>query len=848
MDDDNAFDVYKWIDRLPSDQCDLEAELQMKYEGEFVPVQVRLKGNLLAIKSADRPIESLLIVIEKLNVERIDERNAFVLSYGSSQLELAASSKEQLESWVVRIATCSHQMALAELDQTAYKLQNLPTPLGGQSPGSSNQVASYFLTQPYSKMALAELDQTAYKLQNLPTPLGGQSPGSCNQVASYFLTQPYSKVQSFAITQQNNLPSRKIVCEEVMYESKLCTLLPSELLKIHKKAAMDLRKETEHRIKPLLSRVPPYMSFSGIRAADLLRACCDTMQVVRNNLETYDQAAEFQDAYTGPSFRPSKEKSRVAFGFCPTNLHAQYLHLDSRPVGHMLSVGAATAIPFGFVNGGASRMRNNLHSSIDDPTRIDYVIDSRFHSRRRTLLAAKKSIGEMSRRIDIDCKSFGNGQLDRMGVQLFADVKHLRENTTDLVSSFPGCGQLVDILQQCTSTQSSVALPDGVGITDNLENMLDTLDAAMISLDTKMAVLDTLQDSKENRQSYEKSARQSLNSALDCLLALVQSMLDAQLIGIIVALCKPKDLQLHFQLQLRSDSLVSQTTTIVATALLTAIERHVAANKTPSVMSQWETFPPLLVVFGFLSCYGDEKGMLEDMRDAYGLVGDRVRFRFVTATSSVARTCVPVVGGDRGLIDITLPLPPPMFAVLPKKMASSEWFHPKVILWNLGINHEASFALNFGDASLERDINLSALSQTISFAEAHSDASLADILKELKHTTLENPSNKNMQIFRWVMTLTASLGGVSALSCKSGKDRTSMAVTLEEGRLIKETCGLPASQINDMIVCLRRSGVRLENCRKNVGKPIYSFSPFQMHFIPKELRPPAGTYAQGVAS
>ncbi|KAK0420803.1 hypothetical protein QR680_014899 [Steinernema hermaphroditum] len=807
MDDDNAFDVYKWIDRLPSDQCNLEAELQMKYEGELVPVQARLKGNLLAIKSVDRPIESLLIVIEKLGVERIDTRNAFILTYGSSHLELVAGSKEELETWVVKIATCSHQMALAELDQTAYKLQNLPTPLGGQSPGTGNQMASYFLTQ------------------------------------------PYSKVQSFAISQQNNLPSRKIVCEEVMYESKLCTLLPSELLKIHKKAAMDLRKETEHRIKPLLSRVPPYTAFYGIRATELFRACCDAMQILRNNLETYDQAAEFQDAYTGPSFRPSREKSRVAFGFCPTNLHVQYLHVDSRPVGNLLSTGAATAIPFGFMNGGASRMRNTLHSSIDDPTKIDYVIDSRFHCRRRVLLAAKKSIGEMSRRIDVDCKSIGNGQLDKMGVQLLADVKHLRENITDLVSSFPGCGQLVDILQQCTSAQSSVALPDGVGITENLENQLDTLDAAMISLDTKMAVLDTLQDSKENRQSYEKSARQSLNSALDCLLALVQSLLDAQLIGIIVALCKPKDLLLNFQLQLRSDSLVAQTVTIVATALLTAIERHAAANnKTPSIMTQWEHLPPLLVVFGFLSCHGDEKGMLEDMRDAYGMVGDKVRFRFVTATSSVARTCVPMVGGDRGLIDITLPLPPAMFAVLPPKMASSEWFHPKVILWNLGINHEASFALNFGDSSLEREINLSALSQTISFAEAHSDPSLADIIKELKHTTIENPSNKNMQIFRWVMTLNVAIGGVSAISCKSGKDRTSMAVTLEEGRLIKETCGLPSGQINDMIVCLRRNGVRLENCRKNIGKPIFSFSPFQMHFIPKELRPPAGTYAQGVAS
>lgn len=55
-------------------------------------------------------------------------------------------------------------------------------------------------------------------------------------------------------------------------------------------------------------------------------------------------------------------------------------------------------------------------------------------------------------------------------------------------------------------------------------------------------------------------------------------------------------------------------------------------------------------------------------------------------------------------------------------------------------------------------------------------------------------------------------------------------------------------QMGEMIVCLRREGVRRENCRKNIGKALYSFSPFQINFIPKEFRPPSGTFAQGIAS
>lgn len=52
----------------------------------------------------------------------------------------------------------------------------------------------------------------------------------------------------------------------------------------------------------------------------------------------------------------------------------------------------------------------------------------------------------------------------------------------------------------------------------------------------------------------------------------------------------------------------------------------------------------------------------------------------------------------------------------------------------------------------------------------------------------------------------------------------------------------------DIIDCLRRDGVRRENCRKNVEKAFYSFSPFHIYFLPKELRPPNGTFTQKVAS
>jgi hypothetical protein len=54
--------------------------------------------------------------------------------------------------------------------------------------------------------------------------------------------------------------------------------------------------------------------------------------------------------------------------------------------------------------------------------------------------------------------------------------------------------------------------------------------------------------------------------------------------------------------------------------------------------------------------------------------------------------------------------------------------------------------------------------------------------------------------------------------------------------------------MSEIVAALRASGVRRENCRKNVGRPLYAFSPFQLHFLPAELRPPAGSYANGLST
>jgi len=256
---------------------------------------------------------------------------------------------------------------------------------------------------------------------------------------------------------------------------------------------------------------------------------------------------------------------------------------------------------------------------------------------------------------------------------------------------------------------------------------------------------------------------------------------------------------------------------------------------------------PLITVFSFLSCYGDERAMLEDVSECWRDVENRVRFRFVPAVSSVAGSCVPLVTGHRYSVLVSIPLPNRQLEQLSKGLSNGEWMTICPVLWNMGVNHEATLASRLGDASLEVEINKAAMLKLTDFLRSRSlDSTAFEALTELQSTVQTQPSNKNMAIFRWAMAITEAVNGISVISCKSGKDRTSMAITLEEGRIIRENCAITQHQMAEIVASLRRDGVRRDNCRKNVGKALYAFSPFQLQFLPKELRPPAGTYGNQV--
>uniref|UniRef100_A0A0N5CAK9 PH domain-containing protein n=1 Tax=Strongyloides papillosus TaxID=174720 RepID=A0A0N5CAK9_STREA len=804
MEDDNAIDIIKWIFK-DTTKCNFQGKLGITIGEDIISCEVKLKGNLLGIKSLNTPIEPMLIVMERVSVEKIENEDlSFYLVYSSGRIKFTGNCPKDVEDWIVKLAVCTHQMAQAECDQSAYKYFNLPSP-------NDNKI-----------------------LQNC---------GTSNQLI--FLANPYRKCHSFAISQTRHLPSRKIIVEEVMYESKLCFIMATELLNLFKKWNFEALEEMNSRMK----------YFSSTIMQESVR---NAVRYMNENDESYGRVIESISIYSKGFFKTSLDKNRIDLAAAPVNLHVQYFNVDNENTGYYITHGAPTAYPLKYDKGGLTRIKNAFAEMLGSPISIDHTMENRYYSRRRDLLGMKKQIGEMYQEIDTKWDNETYENCIKIALRILSDIKRINESLLDIINSFPDLPSLIDSLYEFGKKRESLYgkaknsfnhqsnIPFLIG--DTLTNQLDNIDAQIISLNTKVDAMDKLKDTEENRKVSKAMTKVSLNSSLDVLLHLSQSILQAQLYSLLYALNKGSISQAYYQLQLRSDFVFSQAVTILTTAILTRIERC----QNNEEISFWDYYPPMVTFFGFLSCYGDEKGMMEDFKDVCNSLNEKVVFKFVPHTSSIQSNVIPIISGDRGQIVISLSMPESLMEKLPPNLWKGSHLRACVIYWNLGVNHEASFSgLWFNNQNnYEEYVNLTAFNSISNYIEGYPcrNERIESLYKKLEYEIKVSPSNKNVSLFKTVMSLTTALSSINCLSCKSGKDRTSMAVTLEEGRLLKETCGVNDDQVSEMIVCLRRDGVRRENCKKNVGKPMYSFSSFQMHFLPPEFRPPTGTFTHGVSS
>lgn len=209
--------------------------------------------------------------------------------------------------------------------------------------------------------------------------------------------------------------------------------------------------------------------------------------------------------------------------------------------------------------------------------------------------------------------------------------------------------------------------------------------------------------------------------------------------------------------------------------------------------------------------------------------------------------------------------------LIPERIQRLEPISVQPLMFTMGINANSTLSnLTKGAAkegSLQHYINDRSVSSLknhyhsacmlrIQQKETQEASVLADTLHalfiEIYNAHTKPQSNKNTRLLALSARYTVLAGGAVCTMCKSGKDRTGMAVTLAEGRQLVDvyqevlaSTGVHAEAFldgddvrSDLVQALRTHGVRRQNCLANTGKPFFAFHSIQQMFLPDEFKPP----------
>ena len=97
---------------------------------------------------------------------------------------------------------------------------------------------------------------------------------------------------------------------------------------------------------------------------------------------------------------------------------------------------------------------------------------------------------------------------------------------------------------------------------------------------------------------------------------------------------------------------------------------------------------------------------------------------------------------------------------------------------------------------------------------------------------------KHPEILQLSSDLTRLMDAGRVTCCKSAKDRSSMSITLEHGRLLVTNHRLPPLLMPEVVSTMRSAGVRLDNTFKNTGKRKFAFNALQRSLLPEAYRCP----------
>jgi hypothetical protein len=304
---------------------------------------------------------------------------------------------------------------------------------------------------------------------------------------------------------------------------------------------------------------------------------------------------------------------------------------------------------------------------------------------------------------------------------------------------------------------------------------------------------------------------------------------------------------------------ISQALSVVVNGIIMKLNLLAEGYILPSFAELWAKHGMLVFFEGLLSVQGKEIIMIEDSFSTIESLRD-FRIRILPITEENSEKFASDTNAIKILIekrDICLYFSEEALRRLPALYSTQA--HAGGMVLNLvvtyftqGIDIMQSVATAFGSSDaedLQKYINFESAMYLNKYIYRVQPVEHAEDVCEMIHPLLRtlysriklaSATEKDILIFHEAEEICEILGGLQITFCKSGKDRTGMAVTLQQARFIGERfgCGCTEDLLLKHANLMRIYGTRLDVTKKNIGKKIYSFNALQSQFLPALFRPP----------